>query len=232
MKRQTFVFFVYLLLISSAIFSQNSYISDGSNGSGLNLVVGHSASDMVALKGSTAFSIGGVLDIGLGFGNSFTQRFSDDAIDTSLGLVYNILPAQYRFSIIEAKVNVLGSYDYLVVESDYIDSIQGTMEGQGYSIAVEGLVDIYPIELLSLRLGYHAGYASYLLNTTGTDSASSPPITINRRERERISETGYIAGLALRLPDIPIIAYDAMILSSSRFSNYIQHRISLVFKAE
>lgn len=222
--------FLFLLLCFPVfLFPQNTFIHDGSNSSGIGVEYAAGSNGFSTLSGNTAFSIGGVLDLGLSFGTTDTVRNGQNSTDTSIGLVYNILPIRYKVYLFEIMGNIRGSYDYLISDSDYADSIHGTMEGQGFSIAAEGIVDfrLPVIDIVTLRAGYHARYVSHLFTTVGNDNGTP----VNVTERQRNTEKGLLAGVYVDIPDVPIIGYEILFLDSSEHNDYIRHRLSVVIKS-
>lgn len=217
-----------LFILSTSLLAQNSYLRNGTNGSGLSGEFATSETDYSQMFASAAFSISGILDLGLRFGNVDTTRFGDDATETFFGLVYNILPLKYSIFMFDLMTNVRGSYNYLIIESPYIESINGTMEGQGFSIAGEGILDFCPVDSIFLRAGYHVGYASNMINTRGDDGS---PEGINITQRERDYTNGFLTGIWIDFPKYPIIGYEVLFLDSTNFGNYIKHRLSVVIKS-
>ena len=216
------------LLTAAVLSAQNSFVRNGSNGSGITANIANGDDGFSEITGSTAFSIGGVLDLGLKFGNIDKTRFDEEATDTEFGLIYNILPIQYNIYMFDLLAAVRGSYEYIIVESDYIDQITGTMEGQGFSIALEGMVDFSPVEFVTVRAGYHIGHTSHIFTVEGDDAGT--PVDITARERN--NEKGFLAGVWVDYPGIPIVGYEALFLDSDNFGEYIKHRISIVLKSD
>ena len=236
------ILIAFIIIIPYITFAQNTFLTDGSNGSGIEGDYATGSDGFSLISGNAAFSIGGILDIGMGFGSIESKRYDQDATDTTFGLVYNIKPIQYNVSIVNLIANIRGTYDYILVDSDYVsslvdyassnsdyvNSIDETMEGQGFSIAIEALLDITPIDFITIRGGYHAKYDSYVYSTLATDEGNVIEIT----DRERNTETGFIAGLWLNIPNVPIIGYEMLFLDSSKYSEYFKHRISIVIKSK
>jgi len=203
MKKNVFIFLTMLILFSGTVFSQSRYLEDGIGGPGFEFSMGIIDYNLTTFGVSSAYSIGGIMDIGF-FANRVTGTlYNKDRTDINLGFLYNVIIVK-QTEFVPLNLQLEGSYGYTNVESDYLNNTAQEREGQGFTIGVSLYNEISVFSKFGILIGGKGLYKNYIFTETNAGS-----------ERTEELKYGFISALSMKLDNWPIIALGVEVLYST-----------------
>ncbi len=147
---------LFTLLVSASLFSQSEYLDNGVNGTGLSIHSYWDSGEFRSVGFSGAFSLAGILDLGLG-------------VDISLGatrevsgfILYNVFLIKQERQM-PISFQIIGTYGFTNISSYYYrDSNDWIRRGWGFTIGAK-LFRIFMISAVAgIRPGIFFYYKSY-----------------------------------------------------------------------
>ncbi len=142
---------LFTLLVPVCLFSQSEYLDNGVNGTGLSVHSYWDSGEFRSVGFSGAFSLAGILDLGLG-------------VDISLGatrevsgfILYNVFLLKQERQM-PISFQIIGTYGFTNVSSYYRDSKYWIRRGSGFTIGAK----LFRIFMISAVAGIRPGIFSY-----------------------------------------------------------------------
>ncbi len=200
MKKNVFIFLIItlLLIFSGTVSAQSRYLEDGIGGPGFKFNLGIINYELSSFGMASAYSIGGIMDIGF-FANRETGTLRNkDRTDINLGFLYNVIIVK-QTEYVPFNLQLEGSYGYTNVESD---ALLGTREGQGFNLGLSVYSEVMLFSKLGILVGGKGLYKNYIFTET-------VPVS---RERIEGLEFGFLSGISLKLDKWPIISLGVEVL--------------------
>jgi hypothetical protein len=192
MNKPLAVLLVCLILIgvASSLLAQSAFLSTGDNGAGIEARALLSLSGFEGFGATLGYSIAGILDLGADVAIRFYDDHGYAAADVKVAALYNI-HALKQDDTVPISALLKGSYGLVVVNSDYLASVQELKRASGFTIGFDLYRDLRLGSAFSIRVGATAGYVSYLYTTTNEQPIDGYPV------EERDADISYGALFAL-----------------------------------
>ncbi len=162
----------------------------------------------VASAGVAAgFSIGGVLEVGVGMDLKSDEVADQDAREVGGRITLAVSPLRQGAGV-PISLLLRGSYGLTRTHSDYLDDNGKSMRGQGFTAGLT-LLREFRLQRMSFRLGATSDYRSYVY-TTDTES---PPASTTSREGDLTY--GAFVGLGVLLSSGALLTTDVVATTGS-----------------
>jgi len=195
--------------------SQSRYLENGISGSQFQLNTTIDSTGVNSLGLSSAYSIGGIMDIGFNLARATAMLEGFDSTEWSFDFLYNIIVLKQSENM-PLSLQLEGLYGYTNVSSAYLDANAKTYDGQGFLVGASIFREFNKKGLFSFLIGAKGIYRNYMFTeTTTTVTDPGPPIvsstttTSNRREKFAF---GGIAAVSLRPKKWPIFTIEVEVL--------------------
>lgn len=212
MKKLRVLFFFLtftLLLLNNQLHSQSRYLESGIGGSCFKINTAIEEEELFSAGISAAYSIGGIMDIGINLVRETGKIQTYSRTDWSFNLMYNLIVIK-QTSYIPFSVQLEGIYGYTNVSSEYLDINQFTRESQGYGLGISLFREFNRRSFLSLIAGAKGVYNNTLLTEMNNQIPSSP--TINFNEREEIFLWGGLYAITIKPDKWPYFSLELNVL--------------------
>lgn len=213
MKKHDFIFIVLTLLFTLpiSISAQSRYLEDGIGGPGFEFSMGIVDYGLTTFGMTAAYSIGGIMDIGV-FADRETGTLGNDPnTDINVGFLYNLIVVK-QTEYIPFNLQLEGSYGYTNVSSDYLDGLDLQKEGQGFQLGMSIYSEILIISKFGILVGGKGLYTNYIFTTTDVPVPAEP--VVYNLERIEELEFGFLSSISMKMDKWPIISLGVEVLYS------------------
>jgi len=197
LKSTCFILFLFILSVNT--YSQSRYLENGIAGSAFKFNTKLSDSGLKSVGISAAYSIGGIMDIGLEMNRQSEKILTHVGTNWNLNFLYNIIVLK-QSDYIPLSIQLEGKYGFTNVTSDTL--ILNTLEGQGFNLGISVFREFFSKKLISFLIGAKGSYSNF--NYTEMDSSS----TIISSDRIECFSFGGIVALSLKPPKWPIFTIE------------------------
>ncbi|MCK5201606.1 MAG: hypothetical protein KAR21_24800 [Spirochaetales bacterium] len=198
MKKHDFIFIVLTLLFTLpiSISAQSRYLEDGIGGPGFEFSMGIVDYGLTTFGMTAAYSIGGIMDIGV-FADRETGTLGNDPnTDINVGFLYNLIVVK-QTEYIPFNLQLEGSYGYTNVSSDYLDGLDLQKEGQGFQLGMSIYSEILIISKFGILVGGKGLYTNYIFTTTDVPVPAEP--VVYNLERIEELEFGFLSSISMKM---------------------------------
>lgn len=205
MKKYKFILIVLLLIsvLPLSVFAQSRYLEDGIGGPGFELSMGIVNYKLTTFGLNTAYSIGGIMDIGFYANRETGTLYNFDRTDYNFGFLYNLIVVKQTDNV-PFNLQLEGSYGNTNVESEFLTSTSQKREGQGFTFGVSLYSKIPVSSMFGILVGGKGLYKNYIFTETIAGS-----------ERTEEFQYGFISAISMKLDNWPIAALGVEVLYST-----------------
>ena len=213
MKKHKFIFIVLTLIfiLPIAVSSQSRYLEDGIGGPGFEFSMSIVDYELTTFGMTAAYSIGGIMDIGVFADRETGTLGNDPRTDINVGFLYNLIVVK-KTEYIPFNLQLEGAYGYTNVSSDYLDGFNLQKEGQGFQLGMSIYSEIQVLSNYAILVGGKGLYQNYIFTQTDVTNPNAPVID----DTERIEELkfGVLSAISMKLDNWPIISLGMEVLYS------------------
>lgn len=170
---------------------------------------------------AAGFSIGGVLEVGVGLSLENDEVDGEDAREVGGRITLTVSPLRQGVGV-PVSLALHGSYGLTRTHSDYLDEAGKSVRGQGFTAGIS-LLREFRFQSTSLRLGLSTDYRSY---TYITDT-EAPPASTTSREGELTY--GASVGFGVLLASGALLATDVVATANSDLDIRVGPAVRLSF---
>jgi hypothetical protein len=156
----TLVFLLFSVFAPVSILAQSEYLENGVSGTGFSVVSYWESEDLKSVGFSAAYSLAGILDLGLGMDVSFDQMASYYSQEVSGFILYNVFVLKQDESV-PFSFQITGTYGLTNVSSDYLVHNREIKRGWGFTIGARVLRDFMISPAFGIQPGLFFSYRSY-----------------------------------------------------------------------
>ena len=192
-QRIVLIFALLSIIISPVVFSQSAYLDDGVGGSGFFVDGVIDDSGFSTIGFIAAYSIGGIMDIGIDLKTEQGTIDDYESTDLSFSFLYNLIVIKQN-QIQPVNVQLEGSYGYVNTTSDFLDNFYLRRNSQGFTLGVSVFHNFFSSSAVGFNLGSKIKYSNYLTTTTDYTDPNLPEIIREDRpaRRENIKYGGFV----------------------------------------
>ncbi len=199
MKKHEFICIVLALLfiLPISVSAQSRNLEDGIGGPGFEFSMGIIDYELRNFGLTAAYSIGGIMDIGVFADREIGTLSGYERTDINAGFLYNIIVVKQTENV-PFNLQMEGSYGYTNVSSDYLDFFDVQMVGQGFKFGISIYSEIVVFSNFAILVGGKGLYKNYIF--TRTDIGT---------ERTEELKVGFLSAVSMKLDNWPIISIGA-----------------------
>lgn len=202
MKKHKFIYLVLILvfILPMAVSAQSRYLEDGIGGPGFELSMGIVDYNLTTFGMTAAYSIGGIMDIGVFLDREASTIHGYERTDINVGFLYNLIVVK-QTEYVPFNLQLEGAYGYTNVDSEYLTGTGQEREGQGFQLGVSIYSEIPAFSKFGILVGGKSFYKNYVF--TQTDIGS---------ERTEELRYGFLSAVSMKLDNWPIISLGVEVL--------------------
>ncbi len=148
--------FILLLFLPVSVTAQSEYLENGISGTGFSVASYWESEDFKSIGFSAAYSLAGILDLGLGMDISFGY----ESRELNGYILYNVFVLKQDHNM-PISFQITGSYGLTNVSSDYLDNNALIKRGWGFTIGARILRDFMVSSVFGVQPGLFFYYRSY-----------------------------------------------------------------------
>ncbi len=163
---QKFILSLIIFLLPGSLFSQSRFLEEGVAGTGfiinteIDYSIAESTTSFASIGASTAYSIGGIMDIGFVINRETGIINGIESINWNLDLLYNLIAIkQNEVNPINVQLEV--AYGYTNYNSEYLDIHDYTKTSQGYELGISLFHEFLQEQIFSFILGGEVKYSNF-----------------------------------------------------------------------
>ena len=204
MEKNKFIYtvLIFLFFLPLSGFSQSRYLEDGIGGPGFELSLGLVDYELTTFGIGAAYSIGGIMDIGVYMAREEATLAIYDSTELDLGFNYNLIVVK-QTKYVPFNLQLEGSYGYTNVSSDYLTNTSQERFGQGFKLGSSIYSEISIIPYFGIIIGGKGLYSNYIFTQTAIDN-----------ERIEELEFGFLSAISMKIDNWPIISLGVEVLYS------------------
>ncbi len=205
MKKHKYIYIILILLLAvpMVVSAQSRYLENGIGGPGFEFSVVVDDDILSTIGITAAYSIGGIMDIGVFVDRETGTLYDFDRTDINVGFLYNLIVVK-QTEYVPFNLQLEGAYGYTNISSEYLDFWGIQRIGQGFKFGISVYSELTLFSHFAILVGGKGSYKNYIFTETIAGS-------------ERIEELqyGFISAFSMKLDNWPIIALGVEVLYST-----------------